>query len=368
MKLKIGFKSNSALINSLFGVKLFYIFFSEYVYGLLVKLGDTPRYLSASFDPSLKLLVSSTHFMDFTGAIAGILPAPLYHIPFALISFYGVVYLIRTLSSFNLLNTYWDRVLFFLILSLPSTGVWSSIHSKESVAVFFMSILVSYIIRASLTNEFKAKWIELASMYLCLLFKPQYAIAIISVYSYIYIVRKSGLKPLGQFALFVCMITVQVYLLYFISDIINLYAKGMYAHFDSAEANSTRENIFISDYDFFRYAPSGMFIAFWGPTLAEVVSKPIQGIAFIESFILVCLFFLLLLRASRGVVYGRFNIFAFSVFAFTFFWLLFLHYPFGVFNPGSGIRYRTNFISFLLGVLFFIANYKRKAGKIHDGH
>jgi hypothetical protein len=133
----------------------------------------------------------------------------------------------------------------------------------------------------------------------------------------------------------------------------------MYQFFVSDEARSTRENIFIRENDFFRYIPWGMFIAFFGPTLSEMAAKPFQAIAGIESIFIILLF----LHLSKYIFIKFFLKFRFSPiiiisYFVIFFGICFIHYPFGVFNPGSAIRYRTNFIFIFFILLTYLYTLK----------
>ena len=75
-------------------------------------------------------------------------------------------------------------------------------------------------------------------------------------------------------------------------DVVNEYANMMYVHFDF-DGSSTRDNLWLKDNDFFYEAPRGMFVAFFGPTVSEMMHTPTHLIAGIESCILLMLFLIL---------------------------------------------------------------------------
>jgi hypothetical protein len=138
--------------------------------------------------------------------------------------------------------------------------------------------------------------------------------------------------------------------LYLAYDEINTLSFMMYNHFGGA--NSSRTNIFINEGDFFRYAPLGMLVSFVGPTLSEMASSPANLIAGVEGvLILVFLIYLILRQLLRFLRYGQFNPTIIFPIMITVFGILFVHYPFGIFNPGSATRYRENFL-FLFFILF----------------
>lgn len=356
MKIKIGFKSEKALLNSIFLSKVMYVFFAVFIYSKLTTLGDSSRYLSSS----LYFKLNSTAFMDFLGFFAGKIPMPFSHFPLMILSFFGIKYLIKTLSSHNLCNKYRDRLLLFLLFSLPSVGVWSSIHSKESVGVFFMSIITAFIIRVNLEKAVLPNKLEFIALILCVFFKPQYLISILTIYIFLVISRKLNMKAIGQLFVICLVIITQVYLLSYFQSTIDLLSFQMFAHFDLGENLSTRDNLFFEAGDFYRHAPYGMFISFFGPTLSEAFTSPAKLFALLESSILALIISMYIFYSAKRVLVLRFNANIFAVLLIVFFWILFVHYPFGVFNPGSAIRYRTNFMPLFLGIILMTSNYRAR--------
>lgn len=338
-----------------FLIKLFYMFFAVLIYGRITQLGDTARWMDGFIEYTnyIQIFTGSTAFIDYFGGLSSLfLGSILGNFPFMLLSFYGIYY---SVSKLNLKKK--QLIIIFFLLSLPSFGVWSSIAGKEAIGVFFMGIILGYIIDIIEDNRFKLKFIEIIAFYLLFLFKGQYAIAIFSLIIYIYLSRKLKLKAYGKLILILFHIIVSVIGFYILKDLINELSFIMPKHF-SLNGGSTRENtIWVDDYDVFVNAPYGMFIAFWGPTLNEVINKPLQSIAFIESSIIFSFFiYFLLLLLNKVLKTSKINIFILSLIFILFFWLLFVHYPFGVLNPGSALRYRENFYGFLVVFLFYLYN------------
>ncbi|MGR5167026.1 hypothetical protein ACPV5L_07400 [Vibrio astriarenae] len=343
MKVKLGFKSSQALINSLLVTKFFYLFFAVFVYSKLTTLGDSERYLSSGFYVGF----SSTAIMDVSGFFFGKIPQPFSHIPLLLLSYFGLAYLVRTMDYYGICNSYKRRFIFFFVMSIPSVGVWTSIHSKESVGIFFMSVISSYFIRVYCQGLTKIKLLELVAVILCVIFKPQYMIALFSIYL-VLVLRSRRVSSYTMALFFLLVLSSQICILYYFSPLIDTLSYAMHSHFDTGSAQSTRDNIFFSSGDFFRHAPYGILISMIGPTLPESIENPFKMIVFLESFFflltIICFFFIAM---SKSLVL-RFNIVAFSLFFLMIFWIGIVHYPFGVFNAGSAIRYRSNFIPFFL--------------------
>lgn len=154
---------------------------------------------------------------------------------------------------------------------------------------------------------------------------------------------------------------IQSLVLFLVKDIVNEYADEMYVHFAMDGAESTRDNIWVQENDFFRKAPLGMFEAFYGPTFSEMAAKPTHLIAGLESLFMLGLFVYLSWKMlSRFLATYRFNATIVPVYFIIFSGICLLHYPFGIFNPGSAIRYRANFIFlFILLLLHLYVRYKK---------
>jgi hypothetical protein len=334
-----------------FLIKIFYLFFAIIIYTKYTSLGDTFRYFSGPTAWDSSWFYSSTVMMDsFASTFAKCFGIYLGSLPFLLISFVGVYY---PVSKINQTKKQLLGVL--ALLSLPSFGVWTSIASKEAVGVFFMGMLLAAYIDVYERQPIKNKFMFLLSVYLCLVFKPQYMIGVFAIFSFTYLSRKFILSAAVKVFLFLTMIGVGSAILYYFRDLIDDLSKMMPAHF-SLEAGSTRENtIWVEQYDFFKNAAYGMYIAFVGPTVQEAFSKPTHMIAWVESMVILGVFGMLTLKyVLIAVLRTRLNIMFICGFSLVTFWILLVHYPFGALNPGSAIRYRESFYAFLVCLFFFM--------------
>ena len=194
-------------------------------------------------------------------------------------------------------------------------------------------------------------------MYLMAVFKPQYAIAIGHAILIPLLRLQLKRRPGWVLFFFLGMLVVDISLLYYYRDIIDAFSIRIVPHF-SATAESTRTNtIWVEQYDVFYNAPYGMMIGFLGPTVMEVWEKPLQGIALMESLVVASFISALLVMAVLPrVIQGKLNVLMFSMVLSVFFWILFVHYPFGALNPGSAIRYRSNFyhVFVILSMFFWV--------------
>jgi len=163
------------------------------------------------------------------------------------------------------------------------------------------------------------------------------------------------LKGYGKLFLLVLFFIVSFGLLYIFRYEINALSFRMPSHF-SLISSSTRENTFwVNDFDVFKNALYGMYIAFVGPTFTEATQKITHLFAWIESVIILLCFAVGSLKLYLVAIKTyKLNVYYLSIFLIVTLWILFVHYPFGVLNPGSAIRYRENFYGFLTILFYFI--------------
>lgn len=352
--MKLRLINQKRLILAILSAKILYLFLSVNVISQYTQLGDTERYLSAQ---QLDLQLNSTAVMDSIGYLTSGLPSGLKHLPMLFLSFSGLVYLIKVMGQTNIIKTSNDRLIIFIFFAIPSFGIWSSIHSKEAVGVLYMSIIAAFIIRVNIQKIIFPNFLEALALFLCALFKPQYLISIITVYVFVVVIRQCKLSVGLQILIFLLCVSFQTTFLYILQPTIDGLAVQMHGHFDSQTAMSTRENLLVEPGDFFKYLLFGMFISFYGPLLSEISNSYIKLLTFIESLFLVIsmlyVFFLAVLKS-----FPKFTPVNFFIVFLSFFWLLFVHYPFGFFNPGAAIRYRTGFLPFLYAMLMMYLNHK----------
>lgn len=323
-----------------------------FVYSAFTKLGDTDRYLfDAPMHLDISMFYDSTSMMDTLGHTFYLLFGSVFaHIPFVMASFYGIYYAISRIPLS-------DRQLLYLLLllSFPSFGIWTSIVSKEAVSVFMLGVILGFIIDIINKSPQKKHLLVVFAFYLCLVFKPQYIIGVLALLVFIFVSRGLSLNGLGKLLLYIIYVILSIFFLYLFRYEIDALSQLIPANF-STDAASTRENtIWVHEFDVFWNAPYGMFIAFFGPTVTEALSKPTHLLVFIESVIIIGLFGYWVLKLFLlSIITNRLNVYLFGIFFTVTPWILFVHYPFGVLNPGSAIRYRENFYGFLVILFYFI--------------
>jgi hypothetical protein len=334
-----------------FIVKVLYLFFAKIVVSKFIRLGDTFRYLNGPSAWQGNWYYNSTSMMDsFASVSAKVFGTYMGSFPFLVLSFFGVYYPISKIKPTK--KQLWILLSF---LSLPSFGIWTSVASKESVSVFFMGVILAAYIDVYECKSVQKKALFFLSLYLCLVFKPHYMIALFAIFSFTLLSRKLVLTAHAKVLLFIAAVCFGVFALYYFRDIIDMLSKMIPAHF-SQGAGSTRENtIWVEQYDFFKNAAYGMYIAFVGPTVHEALSSPVHMLAWIESMIILGAFGILTLKYGlTAALRSKVNVMFICGFSLVTFWILLVHYPFGALNPGSAIRYRESFYAFLVTLFFFM--------------
>lgn len=158
------------------------MFLALFVYSRFTQLGDTDRYLSGRTYGSTNWWYSSTHMMDFLAHSFSKIVGPIFaNLPFVFLAVYGVYYSVERAGF-----TYNQKVKVLLFLSLPSFSIWSSIASKEAMAVFFMGIILGFLFEIINKVKITNKPLVILCIYLCVIFKPQYMIGLISIFTFVF--------------------------------------------------------------------------------------------------------------------------------------------------------------------------------------
>ena len=348
MKIKTKFKR---LWFYFFISKIIYMFSAIFVYSKFSPLVDTHSYLTGVvYDPQLMFSKSTQMIGTIAYSFSLILGPVLANVPFLILSLYGIYYAV---SRIDLTNK--QLTILLILLSFPTFGIYSSVASKEAIAVFFMGVILGFIIDIIKKRHVGNYLLIVIAFYLCILFKPQYMIGISALLIYLFLSMKLRLKGYGKLFLLVLFFIVSFGLLYIFRYEINARSFNMPKYF-SLNSSSTRENTFwIEEFDVFKNALYGMYIAFVGPTITEATQKTTHLFAWIESMIILSTFAVGSLKLYLVAIKTyKLNIYYLSIFLTVTLWILFVHYPFGVLNPGSAIRYRENFYGFLVILFYFL--------------
>jgi hypothetical protein len=329
--------------------KLIYTFLAVFIYSRLTSLGDSSAYL-ASAHSKVNWAINSSALMDYSASkLSVFLGAFGTHIFFSMLAFYGIY---NALEKANLSKRY----LYFVLglLSFPSIGIWTSIISKESVMVFACGIFIRFIFQVHKGEKVNKKLILGISFYLITIFKPQYLAVFLPLLFYIKfkttLFRAASAKIFVLLSYMITIIVASFLNLHSIQDL----AIEVATHFNQDAASTRKEAFWKEPYDFFTRMPYGFYISFVGPTLSEALVKLTHLLSLVESWIILLIgirFYLYSILERSN--HHRFDINIFSISVLIYFGFLFFHYPFGVMNPGSAIRYRAGFLPAALILLAY---------------
>lgn len=337
-----------------FLIKVFYMFFALFVFSKFVQLGDMQSYLNGThYNPSLMFFSSTL----FTGTISHVLYIFVGLIGtsfiFMFLSFYGTYYSVKKMNlSKNSL------ILILILFSFPSFSIWTTIPGKEAISIFFMGILFGYLV--DFINKIRFfNFLEFFSLYLGLLFKPQYIIPFILCLIYIYIRKKFNLKKYVDIFLIIFFIFLAIMIIFIFQKELNDLFYIIPNHF-SLEANSTRQEAFWQkDFDFLYKLPEGVFLSFIGPSIFEVLNRKEMFPIFLESIVIIIILFYIMIR-NFNLKINTLNI---NILIFLVLGILILSYPLGVSNYMTAIRYRAGYYVFLIEIIFYIFLVRNKSIK-----
>lgn len=321
--------------------RCFYSIAAQIIIPRISVLGDAKRYQRASLPQSLDFLADKTKFTEAVGAVFATVSGEnvfIINILFQSIGFIGLYVFLKSLDPS-------ERRIATPLLLFPSFTLWSSVASKEAIFICAMGIICGYI-SGLYKGQNQIRWYHLVAFYLLLLYKAHYSIAI----AVVIVATKLAFKFISQDRIWFATIVPLLSLipLYIFREKIVELSFQIEVHFAAGE--STRENFWIDQYDVFNKAFEGMIVSFVGPKLSEVLAEGslLFLITFLESIvILIYLLYFFLKRKLSKIPLERYAIGISGLL-----WLMFVAYPTGVLNPGSAIRYRTNYFLFI--VLIFV--------------
>lgn len=232
-----------------------------------------------------------------------------------------------------------------VLMLTPSFNLWSSVAAKEALVVFFVGALCAFFVRLY-RNDSKLGLLEVVSALGVSVYKVHYVPALVAVFLFVIvgrIIRQKVALAIGA-GLF------SLVPLFLLRDKIDNMAFLTIPHF--LGRGSSREAYWVEKYDVFYKAPYGMFQGFFGPTIGESISGPLQMASFLESAFIVGILLLLLVRNLPNI-----PVFGFVAGVVSLGWLLFASYPLGIMNSGSAVRYRTGHL--LLVFLIFTIVFSR---------
>lgn len=310
--------------------------FATLVFSRYTPLVDSQLYLSGFYDGTREFRTGLVQWLAISLNSFG--SAYMAHFSFAMISVLGLVYYYQTGGR---------RLTLLLTLFLPSTLVWSSVVGKE--AIFCGGLGLALVVWSSYTVR-DLRWHEVfiaaISLGVCFSFRPHYAVALswlfVAAFSIKHLKDKAPIFLLSLFFIG----AISAYFLVWDELLFRAYSG-----IESTARASRFESfgIVAKSLDGFQqfksYLPLGVLIGIIGPLPSEVLKRIEFLPFFIEGVIILLSPLLIYIWASRHALPQE------VLFKKIFWWclipailmLMLIHAPFGLLNPGSATRWRTNF-------------------------
>ena len=355
--------SNENLIRILFCYRILMVFIMNFFIKFFTNRGDTFKYLFANPLDVFKtygfpLFLDDTYpVMFFIGAVHTLLRYEmLTHIVFSLLAFYGIK---RFLDAVPEKNNKYYKILILMMFS-PSFTLWTSVAGKETLIVFAMGIFSAEVVRFFSKEKFRISFLLIIALYLICRVKEQYIPAITLLIVYMKLRERIKLSWKADFFILIAIFAANCFFIYFMRDTFAAYSLKVH-NFFRVEARSTRERVFIEQYDFFKKMPYLLPLALWGPTWSETKISVLHLAVFLENFLFLGVY-IYLIKDSFIKIFKKFNIYYQWVFlsVMALGWLFIAHYIQGTMNPGSAIRYRTNLYLLVTALCFSVTCIKEK--------
>ncbi len=372
--------SNNYLLFLIF-VKILLTFFYLNIYENFSTIGDArgylKRYLVFDFNAYYPLIFTNRQYFVET----------IYAISNTFFSNYLTPYIFSTISiliiwnvcKFYFVTTNIKNIFFFLLIFFsPSFALWTSVPSKEIITITLFIYLISCAVKIIFNERINILLFVISALIVAYV-RPNYFIPyfffILVVFIKIFILDKFTNKYYIKFSFGIYFIAFTIFILlilfniiYFhdyLTNIINFIvykSYSMFYVFEHMSSSMRNEYMEWNDYnDFYKNILFGSITAFSGPTLSEVINRPIFGVFFIESLILnlIMLYLFFSLLNLKNIISNFYFLYLFG-FLFCFCLALLIHYPLGIFNLGSSLRYKQNIIPLMFFLPYMMLKYKYK--------
>lgn len=369
MKILLPNKASRGLLIGLMAAHVFGTLFAYIVYINFSSLGD-------GYHPEEFQRVRTLYGSDFASTV---LVWGIYYFVSAVLPgilapmFLGMLVALLIWRAFRYIYAYVDRKIFWICNLFPHFLVWSGSSSKEQIVIICGILVISFVSRYSFgTRPSNISFLlTIFALGIIFIIRPNYFVIYFTIFLIAILAKRLNASVAGRFSfgVWIVSLTLSIFTLLFIltfhntffsEDVVNfmLAVQDSFLSYEAAGSNRTniRWNVLS---DFFYNALWGIPQGFIGPTFFEILSKPIQAPAFLEGLIyLLILFYLLykLLQLSRSYRPLRLHILPFI---FVGFCIIFVSYPYLIFNPGSALRYKQSLHPLLVFYPLLILAYFR---------
>ena len=365
MKTSIFGTSSKGLLFQLIVAHIFGTLFAYTVYNRFTQLGD--GYLPGDFE-GLADGLTSTLLTHGTYAVLGA-AFPGFMAPMAL----GLVVAIITWFAFKDVYRHLNRKLFWTCNLFPHFLVWSGASSKEQLLIISGMIVINFAAKRSFAAkrlDFKLVFVFFA-MWVIFFIRPNYFVMYLTIFTTAFfspwlnkIISKRLSVGVWMLPFILSITSVTLYLsqtsTFFSEDVVWFMKRVQHSFLAYTSAGSNRTDIQWNDIsDFMYHSLWGIPQGFIGPTLFEAILKPVQFPAFLEGlvyFSILCYLFVKLLKIAHISRTLKIHILPYIFVCFV---IVFISYPYLMFNPGSALRYKQAMHPILIFYPLLILAYNR---------
>ena len=348
------------------------------IYDKLASLGD--GYLPKDYLQAVELKMYGEGFSR-----SGMVHAIYYYIGNLLPGFWaplalGQIVAVTTWHAFRSVYSQINRQLFWLCNLFPHFLIWSGSSSKEQIVIIFGIFVIGFVVKCLF---FKHK-LTISSLLLVgfsltiiLLIRPNYflvyfTICITSLFAPMLNKIKIYRLSVGIWTLIFFLVTMlsslfaSIFTSFFTNDVIDFMIE-VEGHFLNLPGGSNRTDIeWETVSDFVYNSLWGIPQGFIGPTLVESIMKPLQFPVFLEGLLyifILCYLFAKLFKLAY--FYNELRVYILPYF-FVLLAIIFVSYPYLIFNPGSALRYKQALHPLLFFYPLLIIAYARITNPISE--
>ncbi len=305
--------------------------------------------------------------------VGTIFPSPGHGAGFLAPMVLGLVVAIVTWHAFRNVYTQINPILFWVCNLFPHFLVWSGASSKEQIVIIFGIIVIDFAAKRSFAAR-RLTIINLILVFISLWFiyviRGNYFVIYFTIFTTSLLASSLNKIKIYRFSvgvwtlIFIMAIIgltfVAAFDAKFFSEVVVVFMKQVEASFLGYEGGSNRYNIQWNDISDFMYnslwgIPQGLI----GPTLVEAILKPIQFPVFLEGVVylfILCYLFVRLFQLANASNKLRVHILPYLFVAFV---VVFVSYPYLIFNAGSALRYKQSMHPILIFYPLLILAYAR---------
>ena len=285
----------------------------------------------------------------------------------------GLVVAIVTWHAFRGVYAQINRKLFWICNLFPHFLIWSGSSSKEQIIVIFGTIVISFAAKRSFAAS-RLKITSLAFVFLSLWFiflvRPNYFVIYFTIFLTSLLAPTLHKTKINRLSIGIWVFTFILITMggivfasfntaFFSKDVIDFMAM-VELSFLGYEGGSNRYNIQWNDIsDFLSNSLWGIPQGLIGPTLIEAISKPIQFPVFLEGVVylfILCYLFVRIFKLAGASNMLRVHILPYYFVAIV---IVFVSYPYLIFNAGSALRYKQAMHPVLIFYPLLILAYAR---------